>query len=96
MKSIETIKVLLKTELSSENEVFQTEIKEAFINIVKNKIVENEDFIKDRSLDFCKKQVLTCSFHIYYIPFKTTLQLLTKQKQARQTKYTKTYFKGSH
>jgi replicative DNA helicase len=56
--SNDTIKTILKTELGQENEKVQEEVKKLFVKIVSQDIVENEDFIKDQSLQFCKKQVL--------------------------------------
>lgn len=54
----ESIKTILKLELNQENETIQEQIKEFFVKICSKKEIENQEFIKDQSLQFCKKQVL--------------------------------------
>ena len=71
--SVEAIATILKTELDSEDDVIQTQVKDYFYKIHKREITDVE-FIKEQSLDFCRKQKLkeamlksvgllqTCSF----------------------------------
>lgn len=56
--SVDVLKTIIKTELDGIGEVAVAETKEAFVKIIHGDDNLNEDFVKDRSLDFCKKQVL--------------------------------------
>ena len=70
--SVEAIATILKTELDSEDDVIQTQVKDYFYKI--HKEITDVEFIKEQSLDFCRKQKLkeamlksvgllqTCSF----------------------------------
>jgi archaellum biogenesis ATPase FlaH len=53
----DTIQALLNTELGKENELTQKQVKDFFQKVVKYE-VDNKDYIKDKAIDFCKKQVL--------------------------------------
>lgn len=55
--SCETVITMLRTELDSENEVVQTQVKDYFKRI-HNKEVQDVEYIKEQSLDFCRKQNL--------------------------------------
>ncbi len=71
--SCEAVIVMLRTELDSEDEVVRTQVKDYFKRI-HNKEVQDVEYIKEQSLDFCRKQNLkeammksvnllqTCSF----------------------------------
>jgi len=71
--SAATITTILRTELSDEDEVVQNQVRDYFDKIRSNEISDS-DYIKEASLDFCKKQNLkdamlksvnllqTCSF----------------------------------
>lgn len=48
---------ILRTELESENDALQTQVKDFFSRIHSNDI-QDTDYIKDTSLDFCRKQKL--------------------------------------
>ena len=52
-----TILALLKTELEKENELIRNQTINFFEKVHKEQ-VENSSFIKEKSIDFCKKQVL--------------------------------------
>ncbi|MDP3986980.1 MAG: hypothetical protein Q8P81_02025, partial [Nanoarchaeota archaeon] len=57
--SVETIKTVIKTELENENEMLREQIDEFFSSFVlSNEKVEDAEYVKDKSLDFCKKQKL--------------------------------------
>jgi replicative DNA helicase len=70
----ETINSIINTELQNENEVVQKQVKDYFVNIQAFPDVRDKEYVKSKSLDFCKKQVLkaammksvpllnTCSF----------------------------------
>ena len=51
------ISSLIRTEISEESEVVQKQIRDFFVRIA-NKNVEGAEYVKDTSLDFCKKQKL--------------------------------------
>ena len=51
------ISSLIRTEISEESEVVQKQIRDFFVRIA-NKNVEVAEYVKDTSLDFCKKQKL--------------------------------------
>lgn len=53
----DTITALLNTELKKETELSQKQVKDFFQKICKNE-VDNREFIQDKAVDFCKKQVL--------------------------------------
>ena len=65
---------ILRTELDRENEVTQQQVREYFARVHTNEIADDIDYIKETSLDFCRKQKLkeammksvnllqTCSF----------------------------------
>ena len=71
--SCEAIIAILRTELDSEDDVVRTQVKDYFKRI-HNKEVQDIEYIKEQSLDFCRKQNLkeammksvnllqTCSF----------------------------------
>ena len=48
---------ILRTEVVDENEVVQKQVRDFFARLLKTE-VQDADYIKDVSLDFCKKQVL--------------------------------------
>ena len=47
----------LKTELDSEDTVIQQQVKEYFTRITTGEL-DNEEYLKEKSLDFCRKQNL--------------------------------------
>ena len=65
---------ILRTELDRENEVTQQQVRDYFARVHTNEIADDIDYIKETSLDFCRKQKLkeammksvnllqTCSF----------------------------------
>ena len=53
-----TLNSIINTELIEENEVIQKQIKDYFINIQAFPDVEDTEYVKSKSLDFCKKQKL--------------------------------------
>jgi replicative DNA helicase len=71
--SAEAIITILRTDLDNEDEVSRTQVREYFGRIIKNELADRE-YIKEQSLDFCRKQNLkeamlksvgllqTCSF----------------------------------
>ena len=71
--SCEAVIAMLRTELDKEDSVVQTQVKDYFKRI-HNKEVQDVEYIKEQSLDFCRKQNLkeammksvnllqTCSF----------------------------------
>ena len=71
--SVEAIITILRTELDSEDQVIQKQVREYFTKIT-NKDLADKKYIKEQSLDFCRKQNLkeamlksvgllqTCSF----------------------------------
>lgn len=56
--TVETMKTILRTELSSENELIQKQTKEYFSRAFIDLKVDNKEYIKEKSLEFCKKQVM--------------------------------------
>ena len=55
----DTITVILRSDLASENELLQKQIRDYYARVQSNDFsVEGADHIKDVSLDFCKKQKL--------------------------------------
>ena len=71
--SSDTLTTIIGTELSEEDEIVQSQVKEYFAKITANEITDSQ-YIKEQSLDFCRKQNLkeamlksvnllqTCSF----------------------------------
>jgi len=53
-----TLNSIFNTELEGENEVIKKQVMDFFVRIQATPIVEDRDYIKSTSLDFCKKQVL--------------------------------------
>ena len=53
-----TLNSIFNTELELENEVIQKQISDYFVRIQAFPNVEDKEYIKNKSLDFCKKQVL--------------------------------------
>jgi len=49
---------ILKSDLDSENEGLQKQVRDYFIRISEITTLKDADFIKDKSLEFCKKQKL--------------------------------------
>ena len=56
--SIEIMASVIKTEMEEESEVLQKQVKDYFARIVATSQVEDEEYVKVTSLDFCKKQKL--------------------------------------
>ena len=55
--SANAIATILKTELDTEEAVIQQQVKEYFTRITTSEL-DNEEYIKEKSLDFCRKQNL--------------------------------------
>jgi replicative DNA helicase len=55
--SANAIATILKTELETEDTVIQQQVKEYFTRITTSEL-DNEEYIKEKSLDFCRKQNL--------------------------------------
>tara|TARA_R110000824_G_scaffold32672_7_gene105338 strand:+ start:877 stop:2265 length:1389 start_codon:yes stop_codon:yes gene_type:complete len=55
--SVEAVATILKTELESEDEVVRKQVREYFHKI-HNRELNDIDYIKEQSLDFCRKQKL--------------------------------------
>ena len=55
--SANALATILKTELDSEDTVIQQQVKEYFTRITTGEL-DNEEYIKEKSLDFCRKQNL--------------------------------------
>ncbi len=55
--SVEAIATILKTDLDNEDEVIQRQVREYFLRI-HNREMTDIEFIKETSLDFCRKQNL--------------------------------------
>ena len=55
--SANAVATILKTELDSEDAVIQQQVKEYFTRITTGEL-DNEEYIKEKSLDFCRKQNL--------------------------------------
>ena len=53
-----TLNSIFNTELEEENEVIKKQVMNFFVRIQATPMVEDRDYIKSTSLDFCKKQVL--------------------------------------
>ena len=55
--SIEIMTTILRTELNNENELIQKQVRDFFARMTKTE-VQDAKYIKEASIDFCKKQVL--------------------------------------
>ena len=53
-----TINSIINTEITDENEVIKKQINDYFVKIQAFPEVEDEEYVKSKSIDFCKKQVL--------------------------------------
>ena len=53
-----TLNSIFNTELTVENDVIQKQINDYFVRIQAFPEVEDSEYVKSKSLDFCKKQVL--------------------------------------
>jgi KaiC/GvpD/RAD55 family RecA-like ATPase len=53
-----TLNSIFNTELQLENEVIQKQINDYFVRIQAFPDVQDKEYVKNKSLDFCKKQVL--------------------------------------
>lgn len=56
--SVEIISSLLNTEIGSESEVVQGQTRDFFARVTASKRVDDAEYVKQISLDFCKKQKL--------------------------------------
>jgi hypothetical protein len=56
--SLDTMTTLLRTDLDKHNEVAQKQVRDYFVRITSGSAVGDADFIKEVSLDFCRKQKL--------------------------------------
>ena len=56
--SVDIMASIIKTEMEEESEVLQKQVKDYFARIVATSQVEDEEYVKVTSLDFCKKQKL--------------------------------------
>jgi len=56
--SLDTMTTLLRTDLGKHNEVVQKQVRDYFVRITSGSAVGDADFIKEVSLDFCRKQKL--------------------------------------
>lgn len=56
--STQTFATILRTELDESNQVLSKQVRDFFARIQANPVVEDEDYIKHTSLDFCRKQKL--------------------------------------
>jgi len=55
--SQDIIDTILRTELSDENEIIQKQVRDYFVRIITTEVADRE-YIKEQSLDFCRKQNL--------------------------------------
>ena len=55
--SIEIMTTILRTEVTNENEVVQKQIRDFFARMLRTE-VQDKEYIKETSIDFCRKQVL--------------------------------------
>ena len=78
-----TINSIINTELKDESEIIQKQIRDYFIRLQAFPDIKDEEYIKIKSLDFCRKQVLKGAM-IKSVPllnkcsFEEIEQLLTK------------------
>jgi len=56
--SNDTINSFINTELQDENEVIQKQVTDYFVKVQAFPEIQDEEYIKNKSLDFCRKQVL--------------------------------------
>ena len=56
--SQDTMTTLLRTGLDKHNEIVQRQVRDYFARIVANDIIADSEFIKESSLNFCRKQKL--------------------------------------
>ena len=56
--SQDTMTTLLRTGLDKHNDVIQKQVRDYFARIIANDIVSDADYIKESSLNFCRKQKL--------------------------------------
>ena len=56
--SRETVGTILRSEVQSETEVLQKQVREYYARLISNDRVDGSEHIKDVSLDFCRKQKL--------------------------------------
>lgn len=56
--SKETIETILKSSLSKENELLQKQVLDFYARLTKNLNIDDAEFIKNESIDFCRKQKL--------------------------------------
>ena len=56
--SANAVATILNTDLEGEDEIIQHQVKEYFTRIVSKDIDEDKDYVKETSLDFCRKQNL--------------------------------------
>lgn len=54
----DTMEVILRTSLEKENEVLQKQMRDYYARMVANSQIDDAEFIKNESLDFCRKQKL--------------------------------------
>ena len=78
-----TLNSVFNTELELENKVLQKQISDYFIRVQAHPEVDDEEYVKDKSLDFCKKQVLKSAMMksvplLNQCSFEEVEQLITK------------------
>lgn len=56
--SFSTVATILRSDLEEESEVVKKQVRDYFVKIQTNSEVRDADFVKDVSLEFCKKQKL--------------------------------------
>ncbi len=57
--SAETVGTVIRSDLGEENEAIQVQVRDYFAHISANDLeIDDEQFIKDTALDFCRKQTL--------------------------------------
>tara|TARA_R110001583_G_scaffold26294_5_gene94735 strand:- start:956 stop:2338 length:1383 start_codon:yes stop_codon:yes gene_type:complete len=56
--SMEGMATILRSDLDAENEIVAKQTRDYFIRVKTNAYIEDEEYIKETSLDFCKKQKL--------------------------------------
>lgn len=57
--SYETLKIILKSDISDHNDVLQKQIRDYYARSLSNMdILANAEYVKDKALDFCRKQKL--------------------------------------
>lgn len=53
-----TMEVLLRTSLEKENEILQKQMRDYYARMVSYNVIDDGEFVKSESLDFCRKQKL--------------------------------------